>query len=81
MHGAGDGDDIFSFENASSGVDRIMDWDDGDQIRIAFETFGINVSSGPTIVNGTSASNLATDGVFCNTASGRVYTLTPTAAR
>lgn len=70
----GDGNDTFSFENTSGGVDRIMDWEDGDQIRVAFETFGIDISSGLTIVNGTSASSLTTDGVFYNTVSGRVYT-------
>lgn len=70
----GAGNDIFSFENTSGGTDRIMDWEDGDQIRIAFEIFGIDISSGLTVVNGTNPASLTTDGVFYNTVSGRVYT-------
>ncbi len=70
----GAGHDMFSFENTSGGVDRIMDWEHGDQIQIAFETFGIDVSGGLDVVNGTSASSLTTDGVFYNTVSGRLYT-------
>lgn len=70
----GAGNDMFSFENTSGGVDRIMDWESGDQIQIAFETFGIDVSGGLDVVNGTNPASLTTDGVFYNTVSGRLYT-------
>lgn len=69
----GDGNDTFVFDGPSGGVDRIADWTDGDQISIDAAAFGIDVSGGLTVVSGTSASLLTTDGVFYNTASGRLY--------
>lgn len=69
----GDGNDTFVFDDLTGGVDRIADWTEGDHISIDAVGFGIDVSGGLTVVSGTSASLLTTDGVFYNTASGRLY--------
>lgn len=69
----GDGNDSFIFNGPSDGVDRIADWNDGDQILIDALAFGIDVSGGLNVVSGTSASGLTVDSVFYNTSTGRVY--------
>lgn len=69
----GAGNDTFVFNGPGDGVDRIADWEDGDHIAVDAAAYGIDVSGGLTVVSGTHASALTTDGVFYNTASGRLY--------
>ncbi|WP_165837615.1 calcium-binding protein [Zavarzinia aquatilis] len=66
----GAGNDRFVFNGPSDGVDRIADWEDGDSIVLNVGAFGLD---GITVVSGTDASSLTTDGVFYNTSTGRVY--------
>lgn len=69
----GDGYDNFVFDDLTGGVDRIADWTEGeDHITVDSRLFGSDLS-GFSVVSGTSASLLTTDGVFYNTTSGRLY--------
>ncbi|PWR24347.1 calcium-binding protein [Zavarzinia aquatilis] len=69
----GAGNDTFVFNGPAGGVDRIADWNDGDAIVIDTLAFGIDVSGGLSVANGTSPAGLVSDCVFYNTSTGRVY--------
>lgn len=67
----GAGADAFGFYDLVGGVDRIRDWETGDNIVLL--KAGLGIEETVTVVNGTSTAGLEGDLLFYHTGNGRLY--------